>query len=295
MQRAEIRQGGEGQGGFESGFGGVGRGEQRGDCLAVLQLGRGGDRAVPDRDVGVREQPAHGPAHLGAGRLLSGFGDRDQGVDGGRPHVRRRVLQRGQQGVHRRGVLEPSQRGDDARLAVGAERLAGQQVGQRRHRLARADGLDGLERGVADRFRRPGVAKRGDEDVERLLVGHLPEGQGDRAADRDVLLDRELGSEHRQRFPVVDIDDCLQGGEPRRDGIDLNFPQPRIAASTATRLAPVDRFGRRLAVGRLRAPPLAVPRGRLAGDLGQEPDRLHLFIDRVVHSQRSRAMTAASS
>ena len=89
LQGAEVGHGGQGQGGLEPRLGRLGRGEQAGDRLAVFQGGRGRDRAVPDLDVGIGQQPANRPGHLAPGPSRDGpLAIATRASHGGGPHGR---------------------------------------------------------------------------------------------------------------------------------------------------------------------------------------------------------------
>ena len=97
------------------------------------------------------------------------------------------------------------------------------------------------------------------------MSASLPEGQGDRAADLGVRLDartatRSVGSDS----PVVDLGQRLDG---RDAGSGTTGSRPaargRVASTRGVPSQAIVLAGG-LPLGRLRAPPLAVPRGRLA-------------------------------
>ena len=92
--------------------------DQGRDGLPIAERARRGDRAVADVDRRIGQEGTHGPGHIVARRLVLVLDDRDQRIDRGRPHRGGRALERRQQRLDRRGVLEPPQSGDHSRLAA---------------------------------------------------------------------------------------------------------------------------------------------------------------------------------
>ena len=71
LQRADVGHRGERHPGLEPRVGRLGRGQERGDRLAILERRDGRDRAVPHRHVRVRQQRTDRPADIGTGAVRS--------------------------------------------------------------------------------------------------------------------------------------------------------------------------------------------------------------------------------